>query len=75
MFLGRDKGWWQEKALLFLFLMIGGFLIAPNGQRKAVMCGLGFSSYCETQAETPKAPDMAVGEVRYIDGIRIERTK
>lgn len=71
----KDKGWWQEKALLFLFLMIGGFLIAPNGQRKAVMCGIGFSSYCEAQAEAPKAPDMAVGEVVWVNGIRIERTK
>lgn len=72
---GKSKGWWQEKALLFLFLVVAGFLIAPNGQRKAVMCGLGFSGYCEEQFEAPKAPEMAIGEVRHVNGIRIERTQ
>lgn len=77
MFLGRDKGWWQEKAILFLLLCLGGFLISPNDTTKAAYCGFGFTSYCKPTFMPPQsaAETMGVGEVRYINGMRIERTK
>lgn len=42
----KNKGWWQEKAMLFLLLCIIGFVLSPNGTTKAAYCGLGFTSYC-----------------------------
>lgn len=77
MFLGRDKGWWQEKFFLFIFLLIGGFVISPNGARKATMCGLGFTSYCDPEFLPKKSPleTMEIGDVRWVDGVKITRTK
>lgn len=43
---GKSKEWWQEKAFLFLFLLVITFVIAPNHATKAAYCGLGFTSYC-----------------------------
>ena len=69
--LGRDKGWWQEKAFLLLFLLVGAFLIIPNDTVKGAYCGFGFTSFC-----TPTlAPDalMKPGQVIEKGGWRIER--
>lgn len=67
---GRDKGWWQEKAMLALFLLIGAFLISPNATVRGAYCGFGFSGYCSPE---PSQTTMKPGQVIEKDGWRIER--
>lgn len=62
---GKSKGWWQEKALLFLFLLIAGFVISPNAVTRGAYCGFGFKSFC---VPDPTPDTMQPGEVRTFEG-------
>ena len=68
----KDKGWWQEKMFLFLFLLISGFLLTPNGTVRGAYCGFGFKRFCS--ADALPGSDMKPGETRHLqEGWKIER--
>jgi hypothetical protein len=58
-FLGR----WAPRLLLFVLLLLGMFIIRPDGTTKAAMCSLGFSGYCTAEDLTPP-PGWTIREIK-----------
>lgn len=67
-----SKEWWQSKIFLFVFLLIGAFVLSPNATTRGMYCGFGFTSYCSE--DSPRRIDaMKPGDTINMNGYKIER--